>query len=326
MSERVTPIFIFSLPRSGSTLAQRILATHNEVSTASEPWILLPYLYTLRRQGALTEYGHGLSVTAIEDFCRTLPRGLADYLSAVREFALKLYAGAAQGNVRYFLDKTPRYHLIVEDVIRTFPEGKFIFLWRNPIAIVASIMETWAKGKWNLYRFNVDLFKGLENLVRAYQTYESKVFAVRYEDLVADPVVQWRRVFEYLELEFDQSTLTEFGHVKLQGTMGDPVGTKMYSHVSEEPIDKWKRTLANPVRKCWCKRYLDWIGEERLRTMGYDLTWLSDELDKLPNSSQYLGSDLLRVVYGACRRFSEPSALKRSFVMLRQWEHLNELG
>ncbi|MBA3701438.1 MAG: sulfotransferase [Rubrobacteraceae bacterium] len=43
-----TPLFLLSLPRSGSTLAQRFLAAHDAIATASEPWILLPYFYTLR--------------------------------------------------------------------------------------------------------------------------------------------------------------------------------------------------------------------------------------------------------------------------------------
>ena len=43
----IRPIFIFSAPRSGSTLLQRVLAAHTQVATASEPWILLPLLSPL---------------------------------------------------------------------------------------------------------------------------------------------------------------------------------------------------------------------------------------------------------------------------------------
>jgi hypothetical protein len=55
MSARPTPLFLLSLPRSGSTLAQRILAAHGGIATTSEPWILLPYLYvrtSYRRVGS----------------------------------------------------------------------------------------------------------------------------------------------------------------------------------------------------------------------------------------------------------------------------------
>jgi hypothetical protein len=51
----INPIFIFSVSRSGSTLVQRVIAAHNGVATVSEPWILLPYLYTSRSRGVTTE-------------------------------------------------------------------------------------------------------------------------------------------------------------------------------------------------------------------------------------------------------------------------------
>ena len=64
---KITPIFIFSLPRSGSTLLQKIIASSNEVSTSSEPWILLPLLYSQKEEGTLSEYSHKNAVLALND-------------------------------------------------------------------------------------------------------------------------------------------------------------------------------------------------------------------------------------------------------------------
>ena len=50
------PIFVFSLPRSGSTLLQRVLMSHNDISSVAEPWILLPQIYSLKKEGTLSEY------------------------------------------------------------------------------------------------------------------------------------------------------------------------------------------------------------------------------------------------------------------------------
>lgn len=54
----ITPLFLFSLPRSGSTLAQRMLAAHPAVATVTEPWILLPFLYARKEEGVYAEYRH----------------------------------------------------------------------------------------------------------------------------------------------------------------------------------------------------------------------------------------------------------------------------
>jgi hypothetical protein len=84
------------------------LATHVEIATASEPWILLPYLYALRDRGVYADYEHNLAVEAIKDFCRLMPEGEEGCLSELRAFVLRLYAKASDSSTRYFLDKSPR--------------------------------------------------------------------------------------------------------------------------------------------------------------------------------------------------------------------------
>ena len=301
MSPGPTPLFLFSLPRSGSTLAQRILAAHAPIATASEPWVLLPYLYALRDRGAYAEYNHGVLVQAVEDFCDTLPGGRDDYLAEVRELMLRLYSRASPGGARYFLDKTPRYHLVAEDVVAAFPEAKIVLLWRNPLAVLASIIETWSGGKWNLYRFKVDIYDGVENLVRARERHGERTHAVRYEDLVTDPVTAWDGVFRYLDLPFEPSSLEQFSGITLAGRMGDPTGIGKYAAVSNASLEGWERTLNNPFRKAWCRRYLRWIGRERLALMGYDLDALLADLDALTTSVQRVGSDLGRDCRGVVR-------------------------
>ena len=323
MSTEPTPLFLLSLPRSGSTLAQRILAAHEAIATASEPWILLPYLYTLRDRGAYAEYNHHVLVRAVEDFCDVLPHGREDYIREIRELALRLYRKASPAGTHYFLDKTPRYHLVSDELVAAFPEGRYLLLWRNPLAVVASLIETWAGGKWNLYRFKVDLFDGIENLFRTYEIHEDRVHAVRFEELITRPEETWDDVFRYLGLPFDGSVLSRFGDVELVGRWGDHSGTKRYTGVSREPLEGWKRVLNNPVRKAWCRRYLRWIGRERLAVMGYDLDVLTAELDALPTSYRRVGSDVGRGCWGLLRDVSEPHILWHKIQKLPEWNRIH---
>src|SRR5262249_4039220 len=153
---------------SGSTLLQRVIAAHDGVATVSEPWLLLPYLYTLRERGVVAEYTHSLMTRAIDDFCEQLPGVVDDYREEMRTMVLPLYEKAAGDSARFFVDKTPPYYFVAEDVMQLFPEGKFIFLWRNPLSIVASIIETWYDGKLYATSHREDLFVGLPRLVSAY--------------------------------------------------------------------------------------------------------------------------------------------------------------
>ncbi len=323
MASNITPIFIFSLPRSGSTLAQRILATHSDIATATEPWILLPFLYTLRQTGIFAEYGHKSMVEAVGDFCKTLPNGFDDYYAEMREFVLRLYKKAANTGANCFLDKTPRNHLIVEEIINLFPNGKFIFLWRNPLAVTASILDTFGVGKWRLYDYRVDMFDGLSNLVSAYKKYQHRACSVHYELLINNPEQEWRRIFAYLDIPFDEQSISQFHKVNLKGGAGDQTGTKLYQTISKEPLEKWKSVLCNPVRKAWTRRYLRWIGQERLSVIGYEYANLLAELDSLPVRFKYLGSDTVRLLYGITNCVVEFGMLREKWRILPEWHKVH---
>ncbi|MEP6972676.1 MAG: sulfotransferase [Actinomycetota bacterium] len=292
------PIFLLSLPRSGSTLVQRVLASTNDIATAPEPWFLLPQAYALRERGVEAEYVQVSSARAIHEFANQLPNGIADYRSAVRDFALRLYdLHAGDGGGRYFLDKTPRYHLIIDDLFEIFPDARFVFLWRNPLAVAASIVETWAGGRWAAQRWHVDLFDGVANLTAGFRAHEDAALGVRIEDLVGDPLTAWPQVFAHLDLPFDPAVLSSFSELRLDGRMGDPTGVERYRELSTEPLEKWKGTLRSPIRKRWARDYLRWIGEERLAVMGYDLGELLRELESVPTRARGSVSDLARGTY-----------------------------
>jgi hypothetical protein len=310
MSE-LTPIFLLSLPRSGSTFVQRVLAAQPGVATTAEPWLLLPYLYTLRQEGAFTEYGHRVMTSAVSDFCAQLPGGRGEYVAELRSFVTRLYARVApeHGMPRYFLDKTPRYHLVVEELLEVFPDAKYIVLWRHPLSVVSSMVELWGRGRWRLDYCNIDLYDGLSNLVEVCERHANRICATRYEDLVTGDQGAWARIFDYLDFGSPLS-VERFVETKLGGRMGDPDGTRRYRTLSTEPIDKWRTVVSNPLRREWCRRYLLWIGNERLATMGYELKQMLADLDALPPSRQGLVTDALAVLQGLTVPLIEPALLR----------------
>jgi Sulfotransferase family len=287
----IAPIFLLSSPRSGSTVVQRVLAAHDDVTTTSEPWLLLPLLLPLAEDRPGAGPREELVREALHDFVGELPDGDADYRAGVREMASRLYAAAAGRDDGYFLDKTPLYHLIVDEIAATFPDAPLIFLWRSPLAVIASSVELWDRGRWEVNRYVMALFQSVRDLVPAYLRHRERAIAVRYEDLLAGPE-PWARLMEGLGLAFDPVQLTRFGEVSLNGSKGDPVGVRRYSALSREPLEKWRGTISNPVRKAWCRRYLRWIGAERLAVMGYDLDGLLAELDDVQTRLDGAPADL----------------------------------
>ena len=293
----MVPIFLLSLPRSGSTLVQRVLAGHPAISTAPEPWLLLPQVFAMKETGTWARYGHIPAARAIREFAGRLPNGDRDYVRALRRFVLDLYGMASGEGARYFLDKTPRYHLIAEELPRIFPDARLVFLWRNPLAVVASIIETWTGGRWRPDRWSLDLYEGPRNLVAAHERHRSDSCSIRYEDLIQDPATEWPKLFRFLGLGMEPSLLEAFPDIELTARMGDRTGAGRYRALSTEPLDKWRRVLASPIRKRWCRDYLRTLGSEVLEGMGYDLDALVSDLDALPSGSKQLPSDAANGLY-----------------------------
>lgn len=280
-AEPIVPVFVLSAPRSGSTLVQRVLSVHPDVATASEPWLLLPLLAPLRARFAPGGRWHAQLAPALHDFAATLPGGAGAYRAAMRDAALRLYREAAGSGPRFFLDKTPPYALLADELLAAFPDARVLILWRNPLAVVASIVETFCGGRWRPDDYAVSLFDGLDALVAAARRHAGRVTTVRFEQLVGGDPDVWRATAGALGLPFDDDALEEFAGVRLDGRLGDPTGVRAYDALSRAPLEKWRATLAPPLRRAWCRRYLRWIGDERLATMGYALDDLLAQLDAL---------------------------------------------
>lgn len=292
----LTPIFLFSLPRSGSTLLQRMIASHPDVATSAEPWILLPALDVLQHSGqTFSTYGHAMAVQAIQDFTTCANLNLEGEIKAL---ILRLYARAATNGEHYFLDKTPRYHMISSEITSMFHQSKPIVLVRHPLAVVASILETWADRKWYLYGYKVDLYQGVEGLEATCKKYKDRVLLVRYEDVLLNTDETMQAIFKHIGLEDNAQSWSDFSKVKISGHMKDPTGIEKYKRVSSEPLEKWKAVFSNRYRIAWAHRYLDWLGQERLAMFGYDIDEIRAELDALPKSWKGVVADCCRSAYG----------------------------
>jgi hypothetical protein len=265
----VKPLFVLSLPRSGSTLVQRVLGAHPEVATVAEPWIMLPLLSLTRTENVRADYWHQSAAEAIAEFIGDASGGYEAWQADLRGFAEGLYARAGGDGATYFLDKTPRYHLIARELMDLFPDARFVFLWRHPLAVTTSMLETFRAGRFEPYHFATDLYGGVDGLLRAFGAADERCHAVRYEDLLAGPE-GWQALHSFLGLSFDPAVLSTLPAAE-RSTYGDPTGVTAYSGVSDEPLRKWVQFFRGPVRKRWARGYLEWIGAERMAAMGYDL-------------------------------------------------------
>ena len=224
------PIFILSLPRSGSTLLQRMMMTSEVVDSIAEPWILLPLIYARRYHGQISEYDHRVSSSAIREFASNLPDGNRDFDELIHDFAIAAYSKACKKKSQYFIDKTPRYYLIIDELERIFPEGVFVFLFRHPLSIVSSILRSWCQNSFlHLHLFEQDIRDGQRLLTDAFPRMVGRpnVFRLNYEGIVQDPEASLFQLYDALGLPLDKRVLSGFLRQDIRGSMGD-----LYGHES----------------------------------------------------------------------------------------------
>ncbi|MBO6792752.1 MAG: sulfotransferase [Balneolaceae bacterium] len=269
----ITPIFIFSLPRSGSTLLQRIIGASEKVCTTSEPWFLLPIIGSYSNVDMYSEFGHSIYRRAFKDLMDAYPDGLSKYRERIQEFSISVYNDFRTDKSVYFLDKTPRYHLICEEIMSVFPNAKFIFLWRNPEDVMLSIANTWYNSTWTTHPFEVDLKKGLNNLINTYlkNKHKENVLSLCYEDLV-NPLktdLEIKKIENILginDLKFDTT-------IDLKGSLGDmPTNNKQRAARKKDIIN----TL---YRKRYVKNILNQFSSDEWQNVGYNLNALLNNLD-----------------------------------------------
>lgn len=284
----IKPIFLFSLPRTGSTLVQRILMAHQSISSFSEPHIILPLAYTLKPEGVVSEYMHQNVFRAIEDLVRQLPNKEREYESYIRDFVLNIYAALSSQESKYFLDKTPNYHFIIPEIQKIFPDAKFIFLFRNPVQTLASSIETFGKGRLNrIERFYIGAVNSFDKLTEGFVQLKENSFSVNYEDFVQNPDSNVEAMCKYLNLPFTKELLFAFKNQKLSGRLGDPSGVKAYSSVNSSTTEKWKKSFNSRFRKKILIKFISEFSEKNLEIQGYDKSNIIKEILELPSNGEH---------------------------------------
>lgn len=293
-------VFLVSQPRGGSTLLQKILSCHPKIHTIAEPWLMLHPLYALRQQGFQAEYGHKIAKSALTDLISSLPNKEEDYYEGLRRMYSYLYESLLQDtDKQYFLDKTPRYYLIINDIYKVFPNAKFIILLRNPLAVLCSIMSTWIRDDISkLKKYKSDLLTAPKLLIDGLEKLNDKCIVIHYEQLLKKTEQEVEKILNFLEIDVDLSIIDyNSSNLVISGKRGDQIGVVNNSRPSMDNIDKWIYNLREPNVWNFCYEYLDILGSDTIEKLGYSYEEIQNILRKnKPRNFYFLKSASLKKV------------------------------
>lgn len=249
-----------------------MLSGSPEIATTSEPWIALHPIFALHDGAIDPQYGANLAKEALLEFLKQSGVGIEFYKEQISSLLRSLYNQATrhQGK-KYFLDKTPRYYTIIDDLHELFPEAKFIILFRNPLAILNSVLNTWVIDDYSLLVNNFDdLMIAPHKLVKFSNKHQKKCIKVQYEDLVVDPETIMKEICLFLGIQYSENMIEYGGRINAEWKFGDQVVIKNSTRPNIEAVDKWKDGFKQPQDKLLAFSYIESLGEQSIRDMGYD--------------------------------------------------------
>lgn len=247
-SKRPAPVFLVGFPRSGTTLLDTMLMGHPDIAVLEEQQVL-------RAIGLGTD-----AFERISDLAENDVRQLQD-----RYFELAAQKADLSGN-SLLIDKAPLSLHLVPQIVRLFPDARFILALRHPADAVFGCFKA-------SFRLNNSMsnFLSLETAAefydltfqmweRALGLFSPEVHTVRYEELVQDPEAILRPVVKGFGLDWNDRILDHQKTARNRGL----VATASYAQVTE-PIfrhaaGRWRHYQKHldpilPVLEPWIAKF-----------------------------------------------------------------------
>lgn len=230
-------IFVLGMPRTGTTLVDRILCSANGVFSAGEPGTFARELTALVRAKGETDAGPADSV---QDFVHKSRQ--IDFRELGRRYQAELQQRLVANGAKVIIDKNPMNFLYVGLIRLALPKARIVHLRRDPMDTCYAILKTQFR---NAYPFSYDQ----SELGQYYLAYRrlmdhwhgllpGAIYDLHYEKLVENLEEESRKLFDFCGLEWTESVL-DFHRQEKQGT-ATASAAQVRQPVYQSSVGKWK--------------------------------------------------------------------------------------
>ena len=227
------PIFLIGFPRSGTTLLDTILRTNKSIEVVEEKPILRNFLRDLDIK-IKNNFNHldNLDEKFIHDMQNLYFEERAHYLENKK--------------TKIVIDKMPLNIIYIGEILRFFPNAKFIFALRNPYdSVLSCFIQQFELNPAMKNFISLDSSANLYDLVMKLWIIYKEIFPInyhiiKYENLVTDFEKTTKEIFKFLEIDWSEDTknfhLTAQKRLNISTPSYDQITSPLYSR----SIGRWK--------------------------------------------------------------------------------------
>lgn len=198
VNDEISPIFIIGMPRSGTSLVEQILASHESINGGGELETSLQLLFD--ELPKLTKVSWQESVACLNP----------EIISSLKNIYIEKHADLVN-KTQHFTDKLPFNFALVGFLMVIFPNAKFIHIYKHPLdSCLSCYKQLFTGGQEYSYQ--------LEELALYYQEYvkimkhwntikSENILNISYENLIEFPEDNISSMLNFLNLPWQEDCL-----------------------------------------------------------------------------------------------------------------------
>ena len=224
-NNKVSPIFIVGMPRSGTTLAEQLISFYDNVKACGERNTLNKYINDFSQECKTvntTQSGPiAINIEIPIPYPKCLEKLTQNKLDVwIAEYLKPLEQAISENNkVQLITDKMPFNYKYIPLILMMFPKAKIIHCVRNPLdTCLSCYMQPFAK---SMLTFTNDLttlgeyYKNYSDLMSHYnKIFSNKIYNLNYEALIENPKIEAKKLIEYCGLTWDPRCLEFYSNNK----------------------------------------------------------------------------------------------------------------
>ena len=226
------PYFLIGFPRSGTTLLDTILRTHNSVEVIEEKPLIRNFLIRLEKK--------------TKNNLNNLNNLNNDFIDEMKNFYFSerdKYIKNKKTSI--IIDKLPLNIIHVGEILRFFPNAKFILALRHPYdSVLSCFMQQFTLNPAMKNFLSIDsasnLYDMVMNLWNIYtNNFSINFHIIRYEDLVTNFEIETKKILNYLDLEWNKEIKDFYITAKNRTDISTPSYDQVTSPIYSRSINRW---------------------------------------------------------------------------------------